>query len=247
MSRLSTALASLIQDLREPHGRLHTLENRRNDDPGDFRTLESHDTQQSLSLAPPPSQKSGHQPPRDEVLNYLGRLADDYHLPRKLVYAVADAESRFNVSLESPNYLRDKHHKIVHDKSGNPVVKSWDYGLMQINGDDISHVDSHGRQRGIVKDPQGRPFKITDEIKTDWRANARAGVALLAPAYHLAVLEQGPGATAEDNAQQAYSQYNSGIAVERERYLKQAPNGSPTHGADRNFLDRYRATPDKPQ
>jgi hypothetical protein len=32
-------------------------------------------------------------PSRQDVLNYLGHLADDYHLPRKLVYAVADAES----------------------------------------------------------------------------------------------------------------------------------------------------------
>lgn len=32
-------------------------------------------------------------PSRKEVLNYLGDLADDYHVPRKLVYAVADAES----------------------------------------------------------------------------------------------------------------------------------------------------------
>jgi len=47
--------------------------------------------------------KYQHSPSREEVLNYLGKLADDYHLPEKLVYAVADAESRFDVNLVHEN------------------------------------------------------------------------------------------------------------------------------------------------
>lgn len=101
---------------------------------------------------------------------------------------------------------------------------------MQINSSNIG---------GIVKDAHGHPFKIGEEVETDWKANVRAGVALLAPAYGLAELEQGPGATAEDHAQQAYSQYNTGKPRMRDRYLKQGRDGMPKNGADRNFLQRY--------
>ena len=155
---------------------------------------------------------------------------------------MAHAESGFNVNLIKENYARSANGHIRHHSDGSPVIKSADYGLMQVNGSSIYHIDSRGRERGIVKDAQGHPFKIGDDVKTDWRANARAGVALLAPAYHLAVLEQGPGATDEDHAQQAYSQYNSGSANQRERYLRQRRDGMPAHGADRNFLERYRTT-----
>jgi hypothetical protein len=129
-----------------------------------------------------------------------------------------------------PNYLRDKHHRIAHDKQGSPIVKSYDYGIMQINSARVGH--------DIVKDPHGHPFKIEENVMTDWLANARAGVAVLAPAYHLAVLEQGPGATEEDHAQQTYSQYNGGSPKTRDRYLKER-HGVPADGADRNFLQRY--------
>ena len=37
------------------------------------------------------SEKDAAAPTRQEVVNYLGQLADDYQIPRKLVYAVADA------------------------------------------------------------------------------------------------------------------------------------------------------------
>lgn len=50
-------------------------------------------------------------PPRTEVLNYLGQLAKEYHLPPKLVYAVADAESGIGPKLEN-------HNPPVKDKEG---------------------------------------------------------------------------------------------------------------------------------
>lgn len=199
------SLTSLLRD------GLQTLEYRRHSDAApedpDYLHLAQHPNQarpQSHAQASPPyhdSQAVDSSPTRQEVLNYLGELANAYHLPAKFVYAVADAESSLNPGIEpQKNYMRDKHHKIVHDKHGNPVVKSYDYGLMQINSARIGH--------DVVKDPHGHSFKIEENVKSDWRANARAGVATLAPAYHLAELEQGPGATEEDHAQQSYSQYN---------------------------------------
>jgi hypothetical protein len=137
-----------------------------------------------------------------------------------------------------PNYER-KNGKFVYGENGNKKIISWDYGLMQVNGSNIYHVDAKGRERGLVKDPHGHRFKVGEDVKTDWRANARAGVALLAPAYRLAELEQGPGATPEDHAQQAYSQYN-GTENTRDRYLKQRRDRMPQSDADRNFLERYR-------
>jgi Transglycosylase SLT domain len=121
-------------------------------------------------------------PAREEVLNYLGALAKDYHLPPKLVYAVADAESGVDPEAPPhPNYLR-RNGKIVHDKHGNPVIKNWDYGMMQVNSSDIN--------KGEVRDARKHPFKIGEDVKTVWKANARAGVALLVPAYRLAEMEQ---------------------------------------------------------
>ncbi|MBZ5701463.1 MAG: lytic transglycosylase domain-containing protein [Acidobacteriia bacterium] len=189
--------------------------------------------------APSPSgqkQAAASQPSTNEVLDYLGVLAKEYHLPPKFVNGVASAESGFTPDLEIPNYLTDKHGNIVHGKHGDKIVKSVDYGLMQINSRRIGH--------DVVKDAHGHPFKIGDDVKTDWKANARAGVAILASAYHLAKLEQGPGATEEDHAQQAYSQYN-GSARARDRYLKERPDGLPKNDADRNFLLRYRQRPEK--
>lgn len=158
-------------------------------------------------------------PTRQEVLNYLGQLADDYHIPRKVVYAVADAESSLDVGVVSKNYAHDKHghHRI--DKHGNPIIKSTDYGLMQINSSLINKEE--------LKDAHGHTFKIGKDVERDWRANARAGVALLAPAFKFAEWEQGPGATTEDHAQQAYSQYNSGNKRMRDRYLKERRDGMP--------------------
>lgn len=225
---LSTrSLSFLINELRAPHGRLTSLES--HDEPGsehDFQTLQS---QAHPGASARQSSHAPSQPSREEALNYLGDLAKDYHLPKKLVYAVADAESGIGPKLEHHNPpVRDKKGRVVH-----PV--STDYGLMQIN--DRAWIGK------TVEDAHRHPFKIGQDVKTDWRANARAGVAILAGAYHLATLEQGPGATAEDHAQQAYSQYQGG-PNSRDRYLRQRRDGTPNNDADRNFLRKYRQTPE---
>jgi len=180
-----------------------------------------------------PAQASqGHPEPsrtkasREDVLNYLGQLANDYHLPQNVVYAVADAESSLN-----PNAM---HFNPATHRRGKLMPASWDYGLMQIN---------ESRIGGEVKDTHGRLFTIGEDVKTDWKANARAGVAILADGYHLAELEQGPGATEEEHAQQAYSQYNGGTSSgrhpPRDRYLKERRDGLPENKADRHFLQTY--------
>ena len=153
------------------------------------------------------------------------------------MYAVAHAESNFNVNLVKKNFAHDAKGHVRHDDHGNSIIRSVDYGVMQVNSGNIN--------AGPVKDANGNKFVIRDDVKSDWKANARAGVALLAPAYHLAELEQGPGATVDDHAQQAYSQYNSGKERQRERYLNEKSDGMPKNDADRNFLQRYGETPDK--
>jgi len=179
----------------------------------------------------PQAQTQATAPSREDVLNYLGHLADDYHLPPKLVYAVADAESSVHPDIKRrPNYVT-KNGKIVKDKNGNPRVDSWDYGLMQIN--DKSRIGE------TVKDPEGHRFRIGEDIETDWKANARAAVAILAHEYGVAELEQGPGATAEDRAQQTYSAYTHSHR-KRDFYLRQDRNGLPANRKDRNFLEAYR-------
>jgi hypothetical protein len=177
------------------------------------------------------AQASPAGPTRQEVLNYLGQLADDYRVPRRVVYALAEAESHINPEIDpQPNYLK-RNEKFVLDKQGNKKVISWDYGLLQINSGTI------GKK---VKDATGHVFHVEPNVKDkgDWKVNAVAGVAIFADAYHLAQLEQGPGATGEDHAQQAHSQYNGGSPKSRERYLKEK-NGVPENGADRNFLRAY--------
>jgi soluble lytic murein transglycosylase-like protein len=240
LGSLGHSLANLFHD-RPRTQEYHLDQGHPHDDPDYLLLAQGHGQarQQTYAQAPAPShgpKATESNPTREEVLNYLGELAKDYHLPPKLVYSVADAESSVNPKIDpQPNY-ETRHGKRVLDEHGNPIVKSWDYGLMQINSPRIGH--------DVVKDPHGHPFKIEEDVRSDWRANARAGVATLAPAYHLAELEQGPGATEEDHAQQVYSQYNGGSPKTRERYLKEK-HGIPEDRADRNFLKKYREWPDQ--
>src|SRR5579864_980547 len=100
-----------------------------------------HPSQASQGRPEPTNAK----PSREDVLNYLGQLAHDYHLPQNVVYAVADTESSVGPTIPPhPNY-ETRHGRVVHDKQGKPVVKSWDYGLMQVNGKKIGEK---------AKDPQ---------------------------------------------------------------------------------------------
>lgn len=86
------------------------------------------------------------------------------------------------------------------------LAHSTDHGLMQIHG-----KTWFGKS---VKGPDGHPFRIGEEVKNDWKANARAGVAILADAYRLAELEPKPGTSPQDLVQQTYSQYNGELVLE---------------------------------
>ena len=220
------SLAMLFQDLRQHLARDASSEAERGgDQPSAYLEL-------GQQVAGPHGRRRADTPTHEDVLNYLGQLADDYRLPRRLVYAVANAESSMNVNLVHQNGSHDRHGHERRDRREHPLIRSTDYGVMQINSSNI------GRQ---VDDAHGHRFVIGQDVRTDWRANARAGVALLAPAYRLAELEQGHGANEEDHAQQAYSQYNTGNPRLRDRYLRQRSDGMPRNGADRNFLEKYRS------
>ena len=174
-------------------------------------------------------------PSRQEVLHYLGSLAHEYHLPERLVYAVADAESSINPRVDpQPNYLT-RHGKRVHDKQGNPIVKSWDYGLMQINSPRIGH--------DFVRDANGHRFKIEENVIHDWKANARAGVAIIKHAHDVITLSEGPGASSEDIALGTYSYYNHDHSWHK--FLERDKHGVPKDGAVRNFYNKYRISPNR--
>jgi hypothetical protein len=138
------------------------------------------------------------------------------------VYAVADAESTFNVNLKSPNYAHDKH--------GNRFIKSTDYGLMQINSKRINH--------DVVRDSAGHDMKIDDSVIRDWKANARAGVAIVKHNYDLVGLADGPGASREDIALGTYSAYNHGTR-HWHKFLERGKDGMPKDAGNRNFLEKY--------
>jgi len=218
------SLAHIFRDMVRHHERAEQSLGADDSEQAHYLPISDHSRNQQA-----PTQPTA--PSRQDALNYLGVLADDYHLPRKLVYAVADAESSVQPDIKPrPNYVT-KNGKTVKDKNGNPRVDSWDYGLMQIN--DKSRIGE------IAKDPQGHRFRIGEDIETDWKANARAGVAILGHEYGVAELEQGPGATAEDRAQQTYSGYTHSHR-KRDFYLRQDRNGLPANRKDRNFLEAYR-------
>lgn len=127
-------------------------------------------------------------------------------LPEKLVQAVGDAESGLN-----PNAIhvipRIENGSVLIDALGMPIADTVNYGLMQINSINIGKT--------VVPDATNQPFTISEDIKSDWKANARAGVALLAQQYRLARQEQGRSGGEEAYAQQAYSGYNGGTASRR--------------------------------
>ncbi len=131
------------------------------------------------------------------------------HLSKKLVQAVADAESGLNPSAVHviPKTVAGA---VLMDALGKPIPDTVDYGLMQINSINIGKT--------LLKDEDGNPLPVTESVKTDWQANAHAGVALLAMQYRLAEQEQGRKSTEESLAQQAYSGYNGGTR-NRRRYL----------------------------
>lgn len=221
MGHLARALASLFTDRRETHDRAHSEQ--ANEQQGGCYEHLGQRAQDHAGA--PPSHAAASGPSKKEVLDYLGRVAQEYKLPSKLVYSVANAESSLDPNKEHRNPpQKDKHGKVMHPGS-------TDYGLMQIND-----RTWFGKP---VKDASGHSFKIDENVKTGWRANARAGVAILTRQYDLAALEQGPGATEEDHAQQAYSGCSHG-EKRRDLYLREGRDGLPANGKDRNFLQKYR-------
>lgn len=165
----------------------------------------------------------------------MGQLADEYHLPRKLVHGVADAESSFDPHKVNNNYKRDGHSNIVNDEQGHPIIKSKDYGLMQINSPRIGH--------DVVKDSNGHRFKIEANVIHDWKANARAGVAIIKHGYDLVSMSEGPGANSEDVALGTYSYYNHDHRWHK--FIDRDKHGVPKDGAVRNFYKKYQNTPDR--
>jgi len=80
------SLAHIFRDMVHHHERAEKF--RSTDDAAQIHYLPL-----SEQAGNPQAQTQATAPSREDVLNYLGHLADDYRLPPKLVYAVADAES----------------------------------------------------------------------------------------------------------------------------------------------------------
>lgn len=171
---------------------------------------------------PAPTQVAQN-PSVQEMRDYLASLAKAYDLPADLVQAAAMTESTFDP------------HKIHHNpartaRNGRSIPATIDYGLMQVNSSKIG--------KESVEDPQRNKFKIGADVKTDWKANARVGVAILKKQYEVAELEQRTVTSEQDRAQQAYSGYNGGNG-NRDRYLHERHDGLPYDKNDRHFLRNY--------
>ncbi len=106
---------------------------------------------------------------------------------------------------------------------------------MQINSPRIGHDK--------LRDANGHRFLVGEEVKQDWKANARAGVAILKHGYDLVSLSEGASATPDDLALGAYSYYNHDHRWHR--FMGKGPDGLPEDGANRNFIIKYRRTPEK--
>ncbi|HEX9456714.1 MAG TPA: transglycosylase SLT domain-containing protein [Candidatus Acidoferrum sp.] len=224
MTHSARSLASLLRD------GLQTLEYRRSsgvapEEPNYVLLEQGHGQTHPQAQAKPPLRtlQGPVMASEQEVRDYLASLAKAYDLPTELVHAVAKTESTFD-----PNKVhKNPPHR---DRHGRPVPGSTDYGLMQINSRKIG--------RELVKDPQGNKFKIGEDVKSDWKANARAGVAVLAEQYKVAEIEQGAVTSEKDRAQQAYSGYNGGNG-NRNRYLHETRDGLPHNKNDQHFLQNY--------
>jgi hypothetical protein len=185
----------------------------------------SSDDNSDLSALGVRVNEAGAVPTRPVVQSYLGSLADSYGLPQEVVHAVAQTQSGFASDTVRTNRPASDAAQLGTD--------SQRYGVMQVSDDQI------GKK---VRDADGTPFQIGENIMTDWRANADAGVALLAQHYRVAEMEQ-PYSTLEEKAQQAYSGYSSGNA-NRDRYLITLPySNAPAHPDDRAFLQNLLNAP----
>jgi RHS repeat-associated protein len=155
-------------------------------------------------------------PTQKEIIKEINRLADAYGVPKAVLRAVAKTESNFDVNAKNENKNKDG------------KVTSTDYGLFQVNSKNIG---------GTTTGADGKTFTIKDDVKTDWKANANAGAALVTEGYKTAMKEQNPSSE-QDRGQQAYSQYNAGPGG-RDRYLSPGPNGGFADARDQHYLDNY--------
>ena len=187
-----------------------------------------------LGTATPLSREADDaRPAPAKVQKYLTSLADAYGLPAEVIHAVAQTESGFDTgkvgTVAQP--FRAGVFSEGDFASGNKA-----YGVMQLRDDQIGRM---------VRAADGSTFQIGDNVKTDWRANARAGVALLNQHYQLATLED-PFGGEQERAQKAYSGYSGG-APSRDRYQQTLPyNDLPAHPEDRAFLQNLQDAPTAP-
>jgi len=174
-----------------------------------------------FGIAPTAGREARHgKPAQGEVRGYLGELSGAYGLPLALVQALAQTESNFDTG-----HTRAKR-GATHDDF---EPENTGYGVMQVRDDQIGQT---------VPAPDGSAHKIGSDIKTNWRANARAGVALLAQQYQLATLES-PFGSEQEHAQQAYAGYSGGASY-RDRYLQRLSYSNQTaHPDDRSFLKNF--------
>jgi hypothetical protein len=160
------------------------------------------------------------QPVPAQLRRHLTALADTYGLPSEFVRAGAQTESGFNTgkTQTKPGASRDAF-----------APDNRAYGVLQVRDDQIGKT---------MRAPDGSSFQIGENIKSDWKANAQAGVALLAQHYQLADLEN-PFGSEQERAQQAYAGYSGGAPF-RDRYLQTLPyNDLPAHPDDRAFLKNF--------
>jgi len=184
-----------------------------------------------LGTATPLSREADDaRPAPAKVQKYLTSLADAYGLPAEVIHAVAQTESGFDTG-KVRTVVQPFRAGVFSEgdfASGNKA-----YGVMQLRDDQIGKT---------VRDADGSTFQIGVNVKTDWRANARAGVALLNQHYQLATLENPFGAE-QERAQKAYSGYSGGAPF-RDRYLQTLPYSDlPAHPEDRAFLQTLQDAP----
>lgn len=98
-----------------------------------------------------------------ELLSYISKECEKYNVPVVLVHKLIEQESQWHSNSPSPNY--DKHHRIL----------SIDYGLMQINSDNIERF-SHN-----YKEPW-RSEKSYNPIHNSWD-NVHLGICYLRDLY----------------------------------------------------------------
>ncbi|MCL5286506.1 MAG: hypothetical protein M1453_00720 [Acidobacteria bacterium] len=191
------------------------------------------------SAAPTQTVQQSGGPTVEQVIEVLTRLANEFNIPVELALAVAFTENQYKVTGTNPNYKIDKQTKQpALDQDGKPIVSSTDYGVMQVNDKNIGKTMPGPDGKPIVG-PDGKNVTIGEDVKTDWKANARAGIALLADEYR-AANTQLPNGSAQQIAQRSYSGYNAGRNGNA-RYLTTRADGQPADHRDRNFLSNYLA------